>query len=133
NGNPIGSKVAVHSDGNDRIFGDMGNDWIVGGTGRDHIYGGFGNDLMNADDVMGGPNSIYDTGAFGDADAADGGLNNTPETHLAGEDRVYGGGGLDVLIGNTWGDRLIDNTGEFNTDLVPFALFGMSTVSRQAP
>ncbi|TRD17848.1 hypothetical protein [Palleronia caenipelagi] len=127
--------VAVQSDGNDAIFGDMGNDWIVGGTGRDHIYGGFGNDLMNADDVMGGPGSAYDTGAFGvDAGGTgDRGLNDTPETHLSWEDRVFGGAGLDVLIGNTGGDRLIDHLGEFNSYIVPFAPFGISTVSRQVP
>jgi hypothetical protein len=35
-----------------------------------------------------------------------------------------------VLIGNTGGDRLIDWVGEFNSYLVPFAPFGMATVSR---
>jgi hypothetical protein len=44
---------------------------------------------------------------------------------------VYGGAGLDILIGNTGGDRLIDWVGEFNTYLVPFAPFGIATVSRQ--
>ncbi|MHC5112421.1 MAG: hypothetical protein ACYTHJ_21390, partial [Planctomycetota bacterium] len=133
NGTPIGDEVEVESDGNDVIFGDMGNDWIVGGTGRDHIYGGFGNDLMNADDVLGGPDNIYDTGNFGSADEDDAGLNNTPETHISWEDRVFGGAGLDILIGNTGGDRLIDNLGEFNSYLVPFAPFGVATVSRQVP
>jgi Ca2+-binding RTX toxin-like protein len=133
NGTPIGEEVAVESDGNDVIFGDMGNDWIVGGTGRDHIYGGFGNDLMNADDVLGGPGTSYDTGEFGSADEADAGLNDTPETHLSWEDRVFGGAGLDILIGNTGGDRLIDHLGEFNSYIVPFAPFGVATVSRQVP
>ena len=35
-----------------------------------------------------------------------------------------------MLIGNTGGDRLIDWVGEFNSYLVPFAPFGMATVSR---
>jgi hypothetical protein len=35
-----------------------------------------------------------------------------------------------VLVANTGGDRLIDWNGEFNTYLVPFAPFGMATVSR---
>jgi hypothetical protein len=35
-----------------------------------------------------------------------------------------------VLIGNTGGDRLIDWVGEYNSYLVPFAPFGMATVSR---
>ena len=45
----------------------------------------------------------------------------------------YGGAGLDVLIGNTGGDRLIDWVGEFNCYIVPFAPFGIATVSRQVP
>ena len=136
NGTPIaGSERIVQSDGNDAIFGDMGNDWIVGGTGRDHIYGGFGNDLMNADDVQGGPGTSYDNGLFGSADnpGGDRGLNFTPETHFSWEDRVFGGAGLDILIGNTGGDRLIDHLGEFNSYIVPFAPFGIATVSRQVP
>ncbi|MGD8418786.1 MAG: matrixin family metalloprotease, partial [Gammaproteobacteria bacterium] len=136
NGTPIAESLTlVESDGSDVIFGDLGNDWIVGGTGRDHIYGGFGNDLMNADDVLGGPGTSYDNGAFGSADAVGGdqGLNDTPETHLSWEDRVYGGAGLDILIGNTGGDRLIDALGEFNSYIVPFAPFGIDTVSRQVP
>ena len=47
------------------------------------------------------------------------------------EDRAFGGAGLDVLIGNTGGDRLIDWVGEFNSYIVPFAPFGIATVSRQ--
>ncbi len=45
----------------------------------------------------------------------------------------YGGAGRDVLIGNTGGDRLIDWVGEFNCYLVPFAPFGIATVSRKVP
>jgi len=36
-------------------------------------------------------------------------------------------------MGNTGGDRLIDWVGEFNSYLVPFAPFGIATVSRQVP
>ena len=57
--------------------------------------------------------------------------NDAPDTHPIYEDRAYGGAGLDVLIGNTGGDRLIDWVGEFNSYLVPFAPFGIATVSRQ--
>ena len=102
------------SDGDDKLFGDLGNDWLVGGTGRDDAYGGFGNDLINADDDPSTHN----------------GLNDQPETSASYEDRAFGGAGRDVLIANTGGDRLIDWTGEFNTYLVPFAPFGMATVSR---
>lgn len=104
----------VNTDGDDKIFGDLGHDWLVGGTGRDNLYGGWGDDLLNVDDNL-------DTS---------GGLNNAPDTHPSYEDRAYGGAGRDRLIANTGGDRLIDWAGEFNSYLVPFAPFGMATVSR---
>ena len=104
----------VHTDGEDKIFGDNGNDWLVGGTGRDDLYGGWGNDLINADDNQ----------------STDGSLNDQPDTNSSYEDRAYGGAGRDVLIANTGGDRLIDWVGEFNSYLVPFAPFGLGTVSR---
>ncbi|HEX4998781.1 MAG TPA: Calx-beta domain-containing protein [Terriglobia bacterium] len=115
---PNGTPTAFayeNNDGNDLIFGDLGNDWQVGGTGRDTIYGGWGNDLANADDVL----------------TTNGGLNDVAETHPVYEDRVFGGAGLDILIGNTGGDRLIDWVGEFNSYIVPFSAFGINTVSRQ--
>ncbi|MBW6493254.1 MAG: hypothetical protein K0B16_01635 [Burkholderiaceae bacterium] len=104
----------VFSDGDDKIFGDNGNDWLVGGTGRDNIYGGWGNDLLNADDDQ----------------STNDGANDAPDTHPSYEDRAYGGAGRDVLIANTGGDRLIDWVGEFNSFIVPFAPYGMGTVSR---
>ena len=118
NPKPVGQSASEYpeawNDGNDRIFGDTGNDWLVGGTGRDNIYGGFGNDLINADDN-------HETNA---------GRNDQPDTQVSYEDRAFGGAGRDVLIANTGGDRLIDWVGEFNSYLVPFAPFGMATVSR---
>jgi Ca2+-binding RTX toxin-like protein len=115
NGNNVIVTGPVFDDGDDRIFGDTGNDWIVGGTGRDDVYGGWGNDLLNVDD---------------DQTTNGGLLNDTPDTHSTYEDRAYGGAGRDVLIANTGGDRLIDWVGEWNSYLVPFAPFGMATVSR---
>ncbi|HWG94585.1 MAG TPA: Calx-beta domain-containing protein [Mycobacteriales bacterium] len=107
----------VPSDGDDVLFGDHGNDWVVGGTGRDALWGGWGNDLLDADDVP----------------TTNGGRNDAPDTHASWEDRAVGGAGLDVLVGNTGGDRLIDWVGEFNSYLVPFSPFGTATVSRQVP
>ena len=104
----------VQSDGDDLMFGDAGNDWLVGGTGQDTAYGGSGNDLLNMDDDH----------------RTNGGANDTTDTHPSYEDRAFGGAGKDVLYANTGGDRLIDWVGEFNSYLVPFAPFGMSTVSR---
>ena len=124
--------TAARTDGNDIIFGDLGNDWLVGGTGNDTLWGGFGNDLLQADDNLSAgclastPNgTCTQTGITW--------LNDTPDTHPSYEDRAYGGAGRDVLIGNTGGDRLIDWIGEFNSYLVPFAPFGIATVSRQVP
>ncbi|HEU4644080.1 MAG TPA: matrixin family metalloprotease, partial [Burkholderiales bacterium] len=106
---------AADDDGADMIFGDLGNDWIVGGTGRDWMFGGFGADLLNADDDHG----------------TNGGENDQPDGPQSSyEDFAYGGAGRDVLIANTGGDRLIDWAGEFNSYLVPFSPFGMSTISR---
>ena len=106
--------IPYYSDGDDKLFGDLGNDWLVGGTGRDNIYGGWGDDLLNADDDH----------------STNGGLNDGPDTHPSYEDRAYGGAGRDGLIANTGGDRLIDWAGEFNSYIVPFAPFGLGTVSR---
>jgi Ca2+-binding RTX toxin-like protein len=106
--------TGTKTDGNDVIFGDLGNDWIVGGTGRDHLYGGWGDDLLNADDNL---NTA-------------GGMNSAPDTDATYEDIAFGGAGRDVLIANTGGDRLIDWAGEFNSYLVPFAPYGMATISR---
>ena len=107
--------ATVNTDGNDLMFGDLGNDWLVGGSGKDDIYGGWGNDLMNADDIL----------------TTNGSLNDTTDTHGTYEDRAYGGAGIDILIGNTGGDRLIDWVGEWNSYIVPFSPFGIDTVSRQ--
>jgi hypothetical protein len=114
--------TAKRSDGDDVLFGDHGNDWLVGGTGRDTLWGGWGNDLLDVDDEK-----------FNTDPANGNNQNKTPDTHTSYEDRAAGGAGLDVLIGNTGGDRLIDWVGEFNSFLVPFAPFGIATVSRQVP
>ncbi|MGH3368813.1 MAG: hypothetical protein ACRDPR_02330, partial [Nocardioidaceae bacterium] len=120
-----------HSDGSDVLFGDLGNDWLVGGTGQDAMYGGWGNDLLNADDVM----TVAGEGQFGDQKGKkiQPSPNDVPDTHPLYQDIAYGGADLDVLIGNTGGDRLIDWVGEFNSYIVPFAPFGIPTVSRQVP
>ncbi len=106
-------------DGNDVIFGDLGNDWLVGGPGKDQLFGGFGDDLLNADD---------------DHNSAD---NNTaadvPPTGLPADyydDIVFGGGGRDVMISSSEGDRMVDWTGEYNSYIVPSAKFGPGGVFR---
>jgi Ca2+-binding RTX toxin-like protein len=109
----------TNNDGRDVVFGDQGNDWLVGGTGRDDLWGGWGTDLLQADDLLGTTDS-------GTAD-------NAPDTSPNYEDRAFAGAGYDILIGNTGGDRLIDWVGEFNSYIVPFAPFGIDTVSRQRP
>lgn len=108
----------VKGDGEDVLFGDLGLDWLVGGSGRDRMYGGLGNDILNADDDLetnGGLNDVSDTGVLVPSETAD---------------IAYGGGGRDILIGNTGADRLVDWTGEFNEFQLPFAPFGVPTVIR---
>jgi len=128
------------SDGNDAIFGDLGNDWLMGGTSwndptlpsrpKDTLWGGWGNDMLNVDDdLQSGCVTVASNGICQVTGAT--WLNDFPDTHPAYEDRAYGGAGLDILVGNTGGDRLIDWVGEFNAYLVPFAPFGIATVSRQ--
>ena len=132
---PNGTCLATgdaNTDGDDVLFGDLGNDWIVGGTGRDTLWGGFGNDLLQADDQLeAGCLSSTPNGTCTETGST--WLNDGPDTHPTYEDRAYGGAGRDILIGNTGGDRLIDWTGEFNSYIVPFAPFGIATVSRQVP
>jgi Ca2+-binding RTX toxin-like protein/uncharacterized protein involved in high-affinity Fe2+ transport len=119
------------SDGADVLAGDLGNDWIVGGTGKDTLWGGWGNDLLNSDDVM----TTVGEGEYGDQKGRkiQPSPNDIPDTHPVYQDRSYGGAGLDILIGNTGGDRQIDWVGEFNSYIVPFAPFGIATNSRQVP
>jgi Ca2+-binding RTX toxin-like protein len=106
----------------DVLFGDLGNDWLVGGPDNDQLFGGFGADLMDADDDK-GTNPNPDENDLGENDAPD-------PINIDIQDLVYGGGGRDVLIANTGGDRLMDWVGEFNSFIAPFAPFGGFTVSR---
>jgi Ca2+-binding RTX toxin-like protein len=105
---------AAEKDGNDALFGDLGNNWIVSGTGQNDLYGGFGNDLLDA-------RSSQDI---------DGGLNDLPDYAAKITNRAFGGAGKDVLIADNAANRLIDWVGNFNTYIVPFAPWGMPTVSR---
>ncbi|MEW6155801.1 MAG: hypothetical protein AB1813_00100 [Verrucomicrobiota bacterium] len=111
----VGDSNNKVNDGRDALFGDLGNDWLVGGTEADHLFGGLGDDLLNCDDNLetnGGANNAPDAGLYGDADLA------------------YGGGGMDYLLGNTGGDRMIDSHGEFNNYWVPFSPYGAATIIR---
>jgi hypothetical protein len=68
------------------------------------MFGGMGDDYLNADDNLetnSGLNNVTDSAEYADADFA------------------YGGGGYDVLIGNTGADRLIDWSKKFNSYFVP--------------
>ncbi len=99
----------AYSDGDDVLFGDHGNDWLVGGTGTRHAVGRLGQ------------RPAQRRRRAHDATTA----STTPPTPTPTyEDRAVGGAGLDVLIANTGGDRLIDWVGEFNSYIVPFAPFG---------
>jgi Ca2+-binding RTX toxin-like protein len=114
------SSGVLIEDGKDWIFGDTGNDAIFGGTGADRLFGGYGDDYLQLDDNL-------DT---------NGGLNDTSDSVLAtaatagAGDFAYGGGGRDVLIGNTGADRMFDWNGEYNSYLVPFSRFGAPHIVR---
>jgi hypothetical protein len=105
---------AAEQDGTKILFGDLGNNWIVAGTGQNDMYGGFGNDLLDA-------RSSQDI---------DGGLNDQPDYAANISNLAFGGAGKDVLIADNAANRLIDWVGNFNTYIVPFAPWGMPTVSR---
>jgi hypothetical protein len=114
----VGTDYANEANDNfdeDAIFGDLGNDWLVGGPDNDQLFGGFGADLLDADDDK-------STNAYKN-DMSD-------PINIDIQDLVYGGGGRDVLIANTGGDRLIDWVGAFNSFIVPFAPFGLFTITR---
>ncbi|KUG05437.1 hypothetical protein ASZ90_017119 [hydrocarbon metagenome] len=106
-------------DGNDVIFGDLGNDWLVGGPGRDQLFGGFGDDLLNADDDHDSAKNNTD---------ADSPPPGQPTDYY--DDTLFGGGGRDVLIASSEGDRMVDWTGEYNSYIVPSSKFGPGTVIR---
>ena len=79
------------------------------------MFGGWGNDYLNADDVLsshGQPRTAAPT--------------RTRRTRTS----PTAAPAATSCIANTGGDRLIDWGGEFNSYLVPFAPFGMPTVSR---
>ncbi len=107
-------------DGKDRIFGGEGNDAMFGGTGKDRLFGGMGDDYLQLDDNLGTNRGLNDTSDDATRPSESGGAG----------DFAYGGGGLDVLIGNTGADRMFDFLGEFNSFFVPFKRFGAPTVNR---
>ncbi|MEQ1825056.1 MAG: SUMF1/EgtB/PvdO family nonheme iron enzyme, partial [Pirellula sp.] len=109
------------ADGSDTLRGDDGTDWLFGGGagdnlfaggGIDYVDGGAGNDRVegeDGDDVLrGGTNDDILLGGngidqmFGDAGAdrlfADGGT-GTGITQVLGNQRLFGGDGIDYLYG----------------------------------
>src|SRR5262249_39465719 len=97
----------------------------------DTLWGGWGNDLLNVDDDLSTGCTHYGNGNKCDSTGSSY-LGDVPDDiNPAYQDRAFGGAGLDILIGNSSGDRLIDWVGEFNSYIVPFAPFGIATVSRQ--
>jgi Ca2+-binding RTX toxin-like protein len=110
-----GNDVIVGGEGNDSLdgnngvdtlFGGNGNDIMVGGTGADILYGGAGDDTIGL--LNGTP--VNDTG--GDVIYGDGfntynrttGLGDqqvTGTTLAYGNDKLYGGNGVDVIYGDS--------------------------------
>ncbi len=120
-----GWDAAFGGEGNDYIHGGEGNNMgcleggcgLNGGPGDDEIHGGDGIDLINGDDgndklyghggknqINGGEGDDYlQNGDDGNAGCAAGGcfLDGGP-----GDDKIYGGRGMDYLIGGTGDDEL---------------------------
>ncbi|UWQ93699.1 hypothetical protein K3727_21740 (plasmid) [Rhodobacteraceae bacterium M382] len=114
------ANAVLIEDGKDAIFGGYGNDVLFGGTGHDRMFGGWGDDYHQLDDNLGTNGGLNDT-----SDSA-----VTPESTGGAADFAFGGGGRDVLIGNSGTDRMFDWTGEFNSFIVPFSRFGAPAVNR---
>lgn len=90
--------------GSDELYGEAGNDQLLGYGGNDVLSGGDGDDLITGDN-----SDINDTGddiLYGDAgnDTLYG--DNSDGSGVTGNDQLFGGTGIDQLIGNSGDDIL---------------------------
>lgn len=117
----VAGDALMGDEGNDKLFGSLGNDELFGGEGDDHLYG------LDGDDVLFGDNgSDQLIGGLGH-DRLFGGEGNdflyaqfdTPIEDMLTEsgesfepvNRLYGGGGNDLLRGSQHFDRLSGDAG----------------------
>lgn len=113
--------------GRDILYGGAGNDVLQGGLGSDELYGGLGNDRLYAnttdptevdearhvlvggagDDLIYASPLAFDNVIYGD------GVNDefgSIDSTLDGNDRIFGGAGIDVIYGGG-GDDVIYSYG----------------------
>ena len=109
--------------GNDKLYGYDSNDLLYGGTGNDNIYGGIGNDRLvggNGNDHLVGGNGI-DTAVFSSRNnrinLGSTSIQNTRDGNdiLTGIENINGGGGNDIITGNSSANKL--NGGHGNDTL----------------
>ena len=89
--------------GDDVLMGRGGDDFILGGEGADNMDGGIGIDALSYRGLTGGVtiNIEANTASGGDADG----------DIIANFEDVYGGGGDDVITGNSLNNRLDGGAG----------------------
>jgi Ca2+-binding RTX toxin-like protein len=126
-----GNDDVYGEEGNDLVFGETGDDLLDGGKDNDSIFGGEGNDLLDGDegdDILDGQQDrdVFDGGdGFDTADYSsrvanllieldnvnDDGQMNEHDNVLTTIERVLGGMGNDLIVGNDWANTLEGNDG----------------------
>lgn len=116
----------IVDDGDDNLYGRDGNDHISGGFGNDYIEGGYGDDTIYGnsrynDALFGGPPypgspPFPKLGWAPDDDHIRAGVGNDRAYGQGGADIILGGSGNDTLRGEGGADRLFGEEG--NDELV---------------
>ncbi len=123
----VGNDQLFGENGRDILYGGAGDDVLQGGLASDELYGGLGNDRLYAntsdptevdearhvlvggagDDLIYASPLAFDNVIYGD------GVNDefgTTDSTLDGNDRIFGGAGIDVIYGGD-GDDVIYSYG----------------------
>ncbi len=94
----FGNDIVTGGDGDDELFGGQGNDFLYGNLGRDTVYGGQGDDLLDADSEPFGESINVVPSPLG--------ITTTSQIADTAGSRMFGGSGVDVLIGGNRWDRM---------------------------
>jgi Ca2+-binding RTX toxin-like protein len=108
-----GNDLLFGNDGDDTLNGDDDNDIIEAGRGNDTVNGGDGDDVVRIDQPRTG-NDTVQGGAGKDKLLYEGASLTTIQTldGGAGNDKIEGGNGNDVLMGGADKDRIFGNDGD---------------------
>lgn len=107
----LGDDKVFGGSGNDLINAGGGNDLVSGGSGDDDLFGGSGDDILKGengnDRLFGEADSLVDA----NNDGVDDNASNTDDDRLVesantGDDRLFGGDGIDSLDGGPGADQL---------------------------